>query len=519
MNETAGLGRGSQGIAVARRRSRRDANAFNQPPWRALANPYAPIDVLTEEQLDRIHDASMRILETHGLEFLSDAALDVLAKAGATVDRGSRRARLDRGLVAAYVAEAPARFTLYARNPSRTVTIGGDAIAFCAVSSAPNCSDLDRGRRPGSFADYCNFLRLIQSLNIIHLAAGYPVEPIDITPSIRHLDAYHAAVTLTDRVWSPSAIGAQRVEDGIAMNCIARGITREELLAKPGLCSVINTNSPLRVDGPMLEGLMALARAGQAAIITPFTLSGAMAPATLAGALALQNAEALGVIAFAQMVRPGAPVLYGAYTSNVDMRSGAPAFGTPEYTRTALASGQLARRYRLPYRSSNACAANAVDAQAAYESEMSMWGAVMGHANLVKHGAGWMEGGLVASFEKLIVDAEILQMMAEFLQPLAVNDDTLALDAIAEVGPGGHFFGAAHTLARYETAFYAPILSDWRNYETWRLAGALDTAQRANAIWKRLIADYTPPPLDPAIREQLDAYVARRKAAGGIDMS
>ncbi|HTO85652.1 MAG TPA: trimethylamine methyltransferase family protein [Methylomirabilota bacterium] len=519
MNETAGLGRGSQGAAVLRRRARRDAGAFNQPPWRALANPYAPIEVLTEEQLDRIHDASMRILETHGLEFLSDAALDILARAGADVDRGSRRVRLDRGLVAAYVAKAPARFTLHARNPSRTVAIGGNAIAFCAVSSAPNCSDLDRGRRPGSFSDYCDLLRLIQSLNIIHLAAGYPVEPIDIPPSIRHLDAYHAAATLTDRVWSPSAIGAQRVEDGIAMNCIARGITREELLAKPGLCSVINTNSPLRVDGPMLEGLMALARAGQAAIITPFTLAGAMAPATLAGALALQNAEALGVIAFAQMVRPGAPVLYGAYTSNVDMRSGAPAFGTPEYTRTALASGQLARRYKLPYRSSNACAANAVDAQAAYESEMSIWGAVMGHANLVKHGAGWMEGGLVASFEKLIVDAEILQMMAEFLQPLAVNDDTLALDAIAEVGPGGHFFGAAHTLARYETAFYAPILSDWRNYETWRLAGALDTAQRANAIWKRLIADYTPPPLDPAAREALDDYVARRKAAGGIDMS
>src|SRR5262249_36160131 len=274
---------------------------------------------------DRIHDASMRILETHGLELLSDAALDILAKAGATVDRGSRRARLDRGLVAAYVAEAPARFTLHARNPSRTVAIGANAIAFCAGSSAANCSDLDRGRPPGSIADYCDFLRLIQSLNIIHLAAGYPVEPIDIPPTVRHLDAYHAAATLTDRIWSPSAIGAQRVEDGIAMNCIARGITREELLAKPGLCSVINTNSPLRVDGPMLEGLMALAHAGQAAIITPFTLSGAMAPATLAGALALQNAEALGGVAFAPMGRPGAPVLYGAYTSDVDTESRAPA--------------------------------------------------------------------------------------------------------------------------------------------------------------------------------------------------
>jgi trimethylamine--corrinoid protein Co-methyltransferase len=261
-----------------------------------------------------------------------------------------------------------------------------------------------------------------------------------------------------------------------------------------------------------------MAQMGQAVIVTPFTLSGAMAPASLAGALALQNAEALGVIAFTQLVRPGAPVVYGAFTSNVDMKSGAPAFGTPEYTRAAMAGGQLARRYGLPYRSSNACAANAVDAQAAYESEMSLWGAVMGGANLIKHGAGWMEGGLVASFEKLIVDAEILQMMAEFLQPLEVSDDTLALDAMREVGPGGHFFGAAHTLARYETAFYAPMVSDWRNFESWREAGALDAAQRANRIWKQLLAEYVPPPLDPAIDEALKDYVARRKAEGGVPM-
>ena len=487
-----------------------------QPAWRALVNPYAPIEVLAAEQLERIHDASMRILETHGLEFLSDTALDILERAGATIERETRRVRFDRDLVAESIAKAPAQFTLHARNPARTVTIGGNHIAFCAVSSAPNCSDLDRGRRPGTFADYCDFLRLIQSLNVIHLAAGYPVEPIDIPPPIRHLDAYHASITLTDRVWSPSAIGAGRIEDGLAMNCIARGITREQLMERPGLCTVVNTNSPLRVDGPMLDGLMAMARAGQAIIVTPFTLAGAMAPSTLAGAIALQNAEALGVIAFAQMVRPGTPVLYGAYTSNVDMKSGAPAFGTPEYTRTALASGQLARRYGLPYRSSNACAANAVDAQAAYESEMSIWGAVMGGANLVKHGAGWMEGGLVASFEKLIVDAEILQMMAEFLQPIAVNEDTLALAAIAEVEPGGHYFGAQHTLAHYDTAFYAPMVSDWRNYETWREAGAPDAARRANTIWKKLLAEYQPPPLDPAIREELDAYVARRKGEGGV---
>jgi len=249
--------------------------------------------------------------------------------------------------------------------------------------------------------------------------------------------------------------------------------------------------------------------------VTPFTLAGAMAPVTLAGALAQQNAEALAVIAFTQMIRPGAPVIYGGFTSNVDMKSGAPAFGTPEYSKAALAGGQLARRYSLPYRSSNANASNAVDAQAAYESEMSIWAAVMGHANMILHGAGWLEGGLCASFEKMIIDAEILQMMAEFLQPIEVNDDTLGLDAIAEAGPGGHFFGTAHTLERYETAFYEPIVSDWRNFETWEEHGALDATQRANGIWKQMLKDYEQPPLDPARDEELKAFMARRKEEGG----
>jgi trimethylamine--corrinoid protein Co-methyltransferase len=240
-----------------------------------------------------------------------------------------------------------------------------------------------------------------------------------------------------------------------------------------------------------------------------------MAPVTLAGALALQNAEALAGIAFAQMVNPGAPCIYGGFTSNVDMKSGAPAFGTPEYARAAFASGQLARRYRLPYRSSNANASNVVDAQAAYESEMSLWGAVMGHANMVMHGAGWMEGGLCASFEKMMLDAELLQMMAEFLTPVAVNEETLALDAIREVGPGGHFFGAAHTLARYETAFYAPMLSDWSNFENWQDAGARTATERAHTLYKKILAAYEAPPLQAERREELDAFVARRKDEGG----
>jgi trimethylamine---corrinoid protein Co-methyltransferase len=498
------------------RRPRRDAHGIHQLPWRRLANPYRPIELLNEEQLETIERTSMRLLEEHGLEFMSSRALDRLEAAGAMVDRGNQRVRFDRGLILDLVAKAPRRFTLHARNPARDLEIGGNALVFCAVSSAPNCSDLDSGRRPGNYVDFCSLLKLAQSLNVIHLACGYPVEPIDLPPPTRHLDAQLAFIRLTDRVWQPSAIGPGRVADALVMNALARGIGHEELMARPGLITVVNTNSPLRVDGAMLDGLTAMAEAGQAVAVTPFTLSGAMAPTTLAGALAQQNAEALAVIAYAQLVRPGAPVLYGGYTSNVDMKSGAPAFGTPEYVRAALAGGQLARRYGLPYRSSNACAANAVDAQAAYESMMSLWGAIMGGGNFIKHAAGWMEGGLVASYEKMVLDAELLQGMSEFLQPLKVDTATLAFDAIAEVGPGGHFFGSAHTLARYETAFYAPLLSDWRNFETWREAGALDTAQRANRIWKQLLAEYEAPPLDLAIDEALVDFVNRRKAEGGI---
>ena len=250
---------------------------------------------------------------------------------------------------------------------------------------------------------------------------------------------------------------------------------------------------------------------GQPVVATPFTLAGAMTPATLAGALAQQNAEALFMVALAQLVRPGTPMVYGGFTSNVDMRSGSPAFGTPEYVKAAIATGQLARRYALPHRSSNVTGSATVDAQAAYESEMSIWGSVMGGASLLYQGAGWLEGGLTASYEKLILDAELLQQMAEVLAPVEVDEASLGLDAIAQVGPGGHFFGSAHTLERFETAFYQPMLSDWRTFEAWHEDGARTATERANRIWKRLLAESERPPLDPAIRESLDAFVERRK--------
>jgi trimethylamine--corrinoid protein Co-methyltransferase len=263
----------------------------------------------------------------------------------------------------------------------------------------------------------------------------------------------------------------------------------------------------------MSDGLIEMAEWGQPVVVTPFTLAGAMTPVTLAGALAQQNAEALFMVALAQIVRPGAPVVYGGFTSNVDMRSGSPAFGTPEFVKAAIATGQLARRYRLPHRSSNVTGSAVVDAQAAYESEMSIWASVLGGASLLYQAAGWLEGGLTASFEKLILDAELLQQIAEVLRPFPVDEASLglAVEAIAEVGPGGHFFGAAHTLERFETAFYRPMLSDWRTFEAWHEDGARTATERAHRIWTQLLAEYEPPPLAPGVGEALDAFVARRK--------
>ena len=500
----------------ARRRSQRE-QGLAQLPRREIVNPYRPIEVLTEDQVEAIHLASLHILEDIGMDFLHPEALDLLGTAGADVESGTQRVRIDRELLLEKVALAPSRFTLHARNPAHHVAIGNSNIAFCTVASAPNASDIAGGRRTGNFDDYRNFIRLGQAFNIIHLYGGYPVEPIDLPPNTRHLDALAAIVSLSDKPFHAYALGRIRILDAIEIARIGRGVNSEQLRSEPSLYTVVNTSSPLRLDGPMIEGLIEMARMNQAVVATPFTLAGAMAPVSIAGALAQQNAEALATIALVQIANPGAPVVYGGFTSNVDMKSGSPAFGTPEYARAALAGGQLARRYGFPYRSSNANASNAVDAQAAYESEMSLWPAVMGHANMVMHGAGWMEGGLLASFEKFIIDIELLQMMSEFLIPLTVDKAELALEAIAEVGPGGHFFGAAHTLERYESAFYSPLVSDWQNFESWEESGSETATQRAHRIYQQVLADFEAPSLDAATSEELAEFVARRTQEGGSD--
>jgi len=279
----------------------------------------------------------------------------------------------------------------------------------------------------------------------------------------------------------------------------------------------ININSPRKLDDAMAYGAMQMALFGQPVTVTPFTLMGAMTPTTMAGALAQQNAEALLGIALLQFTRPGTPVVYGGFTSNVDMRSGSPAFGTPENSLANIAGGQLARHYKLPYRTSACNASNAVDAQATYETQMALWGAVMGHGNLIYHAAGWLEGGLVASFEKLIIDCEMLQHMSAMLEPLKIDLTETGLEAMQEVGPGGHFFGCAHPMERYKKAFYEPFLSDWKNYENWVIAGAKDATMRATEIWPKILAEFEPPATDPAIVEELEAYIAKRKEILGSE--
>ncbi len=494
-----------------RHREKRVANAIQQLPWQAISNPYSPTEVLSAEQVEEILDGAYRVLETYGMRFLDAESRATLKAAGADVDEDSMMVRFGRDMVEQYLAHVPAGFSLQARNPAYSIEVGGTNIVFGSIGGPAFVSDLDNGRRPGNYAEMCDYLKLVQSLNIIHQEGGGPFEAMDLPASTRHLDLYLAQIRYTDKNWQSYALGGLRARDSVEMACIALGTDREGLAESPALLGIINTNSPLQLDIPMTEAVRELAGSGQVCCITPFTLAGSMSPATLAGTVVQQTAEVLAVAVYSQIVRPGAPIMYGSFSSNVDMRSGSPALGTPEYTKAALASGQVARRLNMPWRSSNTTVSNCVDAQAAYESEMSLWGAVMGGAHLVNHAAGWLEGGLTASFEKLILDAEMLQMMAEYLKPFEVNDDELALDAITEVGPGGHHFGTAHTLARYETAFYAPILSERTNFESWQEAGSEDAAVRANRIWKELLNNYEQPALDPAIDEALVDYTDRRK--------
>ncbi|MDC0483534.1 trimethylamine methyltransferase family protein [Candidatus Thioglobus sp.] len=493
----------------------REVTNFTQAPYRQKKNPFQPMSIFSVDEIESIHEASLKVLCDTGMDIQSPRAVEILKRGGASVDSDGRRVRFEPGFIMEKIATTPSEFTLHGRNKERHVHVGGQSIINTMVSSAPNVSDLDRGRILGNFEDYTNLIKLGEMLNTVHAFGGYPVEPCDLDVSVRHLKAVSAAARLTTKPLFGYAIGSERMLDVIEIVRISRGINKETLLKEPSITTVVNANSPLVYDKALLEGAIEMAEHNQPVIYTPFTLAGAMAPITVAGALVQQNAEALAGLAFHQCVKPGAPAMYGSFTSNVDMKSGSPAFGTPEYTQATIASGQLARKYKIPLRASNANASNAPDEQSVYESQMSLWACLLGQVNFILHGHGWIEGGLCASYEKVILDAEMNQMMEAFLQPAIVNKDTLGVEAIAEVGPANHFFAAQQTLDRYETEHYNPMLSDWRNFESWRDAGSETATQRANKIWKQLLEEYEEPKLKPEVEEGLSAFVYKRVAEGG----
>jgi trimethylamine--corrinoid protein Co-methyltransferase len=484
-------------------------------PLPRLTNHFPPLEILTAEQVERILVAAYRILEEAGLEIRSSAARAVYRSAGALVDDETQMVRLGRDIVEAQLAHAPEKFVLHARDPERHLHVGGRVVNFGPVHGAPNISDRESGRRYGDIEGFRNILRLTHTLGILHWQGGIVVEPVDVPVATRHLATYQAHIECADIVWAARGVGGVQAEDALAMSAIEHGCSIEQLGSRPTLMTVTNVNSPRRVDAEILDNIMVMARHGQCVVITPFTLMGAMAPVTLAGALVQQTAEAMGIVALCQMLRPGTPCVMGGFTSNVDMRTGSPAFGTPEYVNAIMASAQIGRRLKLPVRTSAVNASPVVDAQSTYETAFSLQAAILSHSHLINHAAGWLEGGMSASLEKIIVDAELLRSWAEILRPVSFSDDDLAVDAIKDVAAGGHFFGSSHTLARYESAFYRPLLSDWSNFENWTDAGARNATERATVIWKKTLADYVPPPLDPAIKEAIDAYVARRSGELG----
>lgn len=504
------------GAAPERRRARRGrADAPKRTTdYRRLSNPFRPQAAFSDDRVAAIHDAALRVLEELGIKVLLPEARQRFASAGALVDEDTMMVRIGRDIVEHALASAPK--SIHARAPSaeRDLVYEEGALTFMSGAGAPNITDRVGGRRPAGLADFTAIARISQHFDVMHTMTA-SVEPQDVPNELRHYAMTKVQVETSDKLPFVYARGTPQVLEGFEMLRLAYGHSEEIFRATPHTYTVINTNSPRQLDIPMAQGIIDFAEWGQISIITPFCLAGAMAPITIAGALTLQHAEALAGIALAQIVRAGAPVLYGSFASSVDMKSGAPAFGTPEHFTSALGAGQLARHIGLPWRGGGGTASNAVDAQAANETQMAMWGAILGGCNMLVHAAGWIEGGLAVSLEKMIVDIEVLQMVAELCKPVPGDDDAIGFDAIAEVQPGGHFFSAAHTMSRYRTAFYEPLVADWSNFGNWTAAGSQTSPERATAIWRDIVDGFSPPPEVAARQGVLDDYIAERTEAGG----
>ncbi|WP_425404329.1 trimethylamine methyltransferase family protein [Hwanghaeella sp.] len=501
------------------RKSRRRASPAAAKPerridYRRLHNPFSPQPAFSDDQIAEMHTTALRILEELGIKVLLPEARDIYRRAGALVDDETEMVRLGREVVESALASAPKSFRLRGAVPDRDQVMELGALSFQAGAGCPHATDRERGRRPGSLEDFLDTVKLVQGFDVLH-TIGPTVEPQDVPIHLRHYAMTRGGLTLSDKPCFLYARGTPQVEDGMEMIRLMRGLDRDAFLADAWTYTIINTNSPRTLDIPMAQGLIDFAKAGQMSIVTPFCLAGAMAPITVAGAITLQHAEALAAIALAQLVRPGAPVMYGSFSSNVDMKSGSPAFGTPEHVTATLGSGQLARLIGLPWRAAAASAANVADAQASTETVMSLWACLMAGATHVVHSAGWLEGGLTFSFEKMMIDLEAVQTLAELCTPPPGTTEDIGFDAIAAVAPGGHFFAGDHTMSRYQTAFYEPLVADWSNFGTWSEAGARTADQRATDLWKQKLADYAPPAHDPARIEALDAFIARRTEQGG----
>jgi trimethylamine--corrinoid protein Co-methyltransferase len=493
----------------ARRAARLHAHLERTP---FLTRTLTPFEVLGEEGLATLEENADTILQEVGVEFRNDPdSLRLLADAGADVQ--GERVRFPRGLCRSIVqATAPRQFTQYARNHANDVEIGGMHTVFAPNYGSPFVRDLDNGRRYGTIEDFRNLVKLAYASPHMHHSGGTVCEPVDVPVNKRHLDMVYSHIRYSDKAFMGSVTAPERARDTVEMARITFGADYLEDHAV--ILSLINANSPLVWDSVMIGAARAYAEANQATLLTPFILAGAMAPVTAAGVCSQTLAEALAGMAFVQLTRPGAPVVLGSFASSMSMQSGAPTFGTPEPALVLYVMAALARRLGVPFRSGGSlCASKVADAQAAYESAATLIPTVMGGVNFVLHAAGWLEGGLSVGYEKFVLDADQCGMMAVLVKGVDMSENGQALDAIRQNGPGQHFLGTAHTLANFETAFYRSETADNNSFEQWQEDGSLDAAQRANAIWKRTLAEYEAPPIDPAVDEALLDFIARRKAS------
>lgn len=459
-----------------------------------------------------MHQAALLVLRDLGLRILLPEAREIFAAAGARVDEDM--VFIGEDLVDAALASAPSDIQLRAPNTAFDQRYRQGALLFAPAGGCPNVSDAERGRRPGDIASYEETIKLCDAFDAIHLTSVSP-EPQDVPINLRHLAMTQAQLTLGSKLPFVYARGRGQVEQSFELIRVGLDLSEEAFANEVWVATVINTNSPRQIDQPMAQGIIDFARAGQLSVITPFCLAGAMAPVTVAGALTLQHAECLAGMTLAQLAKPGAPVSYGGFSSNVDMKSGAPAFGTPEHVKMQLGTGQLARHIGLPWRSAAGSAAKLADAQGATENTMGLWGAMMAGATLIVHAAGWLEGGLTLGYEKFITDLEALQSLAELCKPVSASEAEIGLEALAEVEPGGHFFAAAHTMARYETAFYPPLNADLGTHGAWVEAGQPSADHRATEIWQAKLRDYRQPAHGPEVADRMAPLVEYLSAKGG----